>query len=265
MNIGTWNKHSVYKGSNFNWYRHSYGGLKNNMEKLGLEYLYYNEITKDELSERTLALFEKHGRIGKELCGRNGISSHTVVRHFGGYNEMFQALGLPINMHKNVSKEELMEDIESFILTHDTVSTTMYRKYGKYSQSTIDKYGGWVSVIGELGFESQKVSGPERLIQNRLSELGIGFFIHHSFPWLKTENDTNMYVDFFIPSKNLVIEYDGRQHYYFTPYFHKTKEGFERSKRRDILKEKLLKDNGIALKRIIYSDNILSELDKLMD
>ena len=63
-------------------------------------------------------------------------------------------------------------------------------------------------------------------------------------------------MDFFVPSINTVIEFDGKQHFYYVQRYHKTYEGFLDSIYRDKLKDKLLDEHGIRLIRISYKDKI---------
>lgn len=71
-----------------------------------------------------------------------------------------------------------------------------------------------------------------------------------TFSWLKSDNDRNMYLDAYFPKNNIAIEYDGKQHRQFIPHYHKSIKQFEKSKERDIRKEKLCQKNGIILIRI---------------
>jgi len=71
-------------------------------------------------------------------------------------------------------------------------------------------------------------------------------------------------IDMYIKTKKLGIEFDGRQHYSFTPRYHKTIEDFELQKRRDYMKEKLCLKKGIRLIRFRYNDlNIKTIRNKL--
>ncbi len=54
--------------------------------------------------------------------------------------------------------------------------------------------------------------------------------------------------------KNLICEFDGRQHKYFTKHFHKTVEQFEQLKLNDKHKEQLAKENGFLLVRFDYKE-----------
>lgn len=53
--------------------------------------------------------------------------------------------------------------------------------------------------------------------------------------------------DIFIPDKMVAIEYNGRQHYSYIPYFHKSKKEFIDQQNRDIKKREYCKQNGILL------------------
>lgn len=60
--------------------------------------------------------------------------------------------------------------------------------------------------------------------------------------------------DFFLPDYNLIIEYDGIQHYNFTNQGWNTEEHFLKTKQRDFFKNEWCKKNNISLIRISYLD-----------
>ena len=68
--------------------------------------------------------------------------------------------------------------------------------------------------------------------------------------------------DIYIPELSLIIEYDGKQHYYFDSYFHKNLlSNFIIQVNRDHLVEDYCKENNIKLLRIPYLDyNRLEEV-----
>lgn len=67
--------------------------------------------------------------------------------------------------------------------------------------------------------------------------------------------------DFFLPDYNIAIEYNGRQHYEYSPFFHKDQEGFIKYKERDIKKQQYCKDNNIELITISYlQDNDIEKI-----
>lgn len=59
--------------------------------------------------------------------------------------------------------------------------------------------------------------------------------------------------DFYLPDLNILIEVDGQQHFRYTPKFHETSDDFERSKRRDTIKNCFCASK-IHLLRLSYSE-----------
>ena len=67
--------------------------------------------------------------------------------------------------------------------------------------------------------------------------------------------DTNRHLryDFFLPKKNILIEFDGKQHHEYIKNWIQSKEKFDKAKIRDSLKTRYAKDAGIMLIRIPYT------------
>ncbi len=63
----------------------------------------------------------------------------------------------------------------------------------------------------------------------------------------------NLELDIYNPEIKLAIEYNGRQHYDFVPFFHKNREAFLNQKYRDEIKRMKCKENGIQLIEIPYT------------
>jgi hypothetical protein len=66
----------------------------------------------------------------------------------------------------------------------------------------------------------------------------------------------NLELDCFNENLRLAVEYNGRQHYDYIPYFHKSKEAFHNQKYRDFMKQTLCRDNRITLIEVPYSVDI---------
>lgn len=71
-----------------------------------------------------------------------------------------------------------------------------------------------------------------------------------------TGGEFNLEIDCYNSDLRLGIEYSGRQHYEFIPFFHKNKEAFYNQKYRDELKRRMCKDNNINLIEVPYSVKI---------
>lgn len=61
-----------------------------------------------------------------------------------------------------------------------------------------------------------------------------------------------IFIDFYLPEHNMFIEYNGKQHYEYVPYFHKSENDFERQKFRDFIVRDYCEKNGIKLLEIPY-------------
>lgn len=91
------------------------------------------------------------------------------------------------------------------------------------------------------------LSHLENEIHDFLTENGIDFIAQYHCEWLK-----KLSLDFYIPSKNVAIECQGRQHFECEDYFGK-REGFEKTWERDIRKQNLCKENNVKL---LYYSNL---------
>jgi len=68
------------------------------------------------------------------------------------------------------------------------------------------------------------------------------------------KNKSALFLDFFIPAIKIGFEIHGKQHFEFTPYFHKDKLGFLNHKYRDNLKVEWCEKNDIKLVILKYNE-----------
>ncbi len=68
-----------------------------------------------------------------------------------------------------------------------------------------------------------------------------------------TGGSFNLELDCFQADMRLAIEYSGRQHYEYVPYFHRNKDAFTNQKYRDHMKASMCRENGINLIVIPYT------------
>lgn len=148
------NKYSKIK-VNFHFYCTKYGGIKKICEELGIDHRLYNEKTENEILIKAKKIFEENGKITKELCSKNGISSCVVNRIFGNFENLYKKIGIENIPRKNIPIEDVLKDIKSFYESTDNFSSTEYRKHGKYSCCVINRFGGWKNLLNILGIENK--------------------------------------------------------------------------------------------------------------
>jgi hypothetical protein len=76
------------------------------------------------------------------------------------------------------------------------------------------------------------------------------------YSWLQSPKGECMQIDWFCPEYGIAYEYQGRQHYEYSTYFHKSKKAFEYLKECDELKVKLCKECGVTLIHIRYDKKL---------
>jgi hypothetical protein len=91
---------------------------------------------------------------------------------------------------------------------------------------------------------SDNYSQPNKYFYSFLRELGVEFEIEKVFSWSKFDNRKNFKYDFYIESKNMIVEVMGIQHYPFDGLYYKT--SYEKQHEVDIEKERLAMANSIS-------------------
>lgn len=110
-------------------------------------------------------------------------------------------------------------------------------------------------------------SRGEAIIMEYLTSKGIKFNTQERFVSLKEVGNRRFKYDFYILNYNLVIEFDGMQHFIYTNWSKDNDKNCVKARMdKDILKEQFLLDNGISLVRIPYTniENIPNYLDWLL-
>lgn len=116
-------------------------------------------------------------------------------------------------------------------------------------------------MLGESGCPRCNRSKGELKIENYLEKNNIDFKAQYPFQDCKDQNCLPF--DFYIPSKNICIEYDGEQHFREVEYFNNTLKYIQKH---DRIKTDYCKSNNINLIRIPYTEfnNIESILNEFI-
>lgn len=123
------------------------------------------------------------------------------------------------------------------------------------------------SVLGGHGCPKCCSSHGEEKVCNYLDSHGIDYIREYRFKDCK--NERQLPFDFYIPSKNTCIEYDGQQHFMPVRFSKSVTESdsistYKSQQKKDSLKTEYCNRNGIKLIRIPYTDfdNVENILDK---
>lgn len=77
--------------------------------------------------------------------------------------------------------------------------------------------------------------------------------------WAKSRKQVLYEYDILVKSEKILIEYNGIQHYKYTPFFHHSRKEFKDRKRMDFRKKILANENGYNLLTIRYDEPIFED------
>ena len=97
-------------------------------------------------------------------------------------------------------------------------------------------------------------SKGEQKIQTVLLENNIMFETQKTFQDLRSDKNYPLFFDFYLTDYNILIEYQGIQHYICTNTWWNTKDNFESLQKRDNLKRDYCQSHNIRLIEIPYTD-----------
>lgn len=82
--------------------------------------------------------------------------------------------------------------------------------------------------------------------------------------WLITPQGERLELDFLIEELDIAIEVQGKQHFYFIPFFHQNHTGFKKRLIWDRFKRQQCRQRGVALIEIASESDIVLQLESLI-
>ena len=245
--------------------RDLFGNYQNFYKELGYDNNFHRNTSLKDLQDDILNFWDKYESNSYVLYKKYGNYSQCVVDRFGGWVRVLEGMGLK-PMLKKPGKDEIIRQTQELIDKYGFLSVDLIKQNCSFTFQALEFYLGNAEEICKYFnnpnlFDTSR-SSMEILIEQLLAEV-IGrenFHREYTWEWLLSETGNHLYVDFYIPNINIVIEYDGRQHYEFSKFFYKTEEQFKRRQCLDELKEKLLLEHSIKLIRIPYYQKIDKQL-----
>ena len=127
--------------------------------------------------------------------------------------------------------------------------------HGEFSQIANDHING-------AGCPACNNSRGEMKIRNFLTNNSLSFKHNKTFDNCRNpKTNYKLKFDFYIPTKNIQIEFDGTQHFVSSVYFGRD-DGLQKIQYRDNIKNEYAKNNNIKLLRIPYTK--IKEIDKIL-
>jgi hypothetical protein len=242
-----------------------FGTFTKMLKELNLPINIRKNITKEEIIEKMLELYNQYGKLTSEMQ-REYYPQSTIDNLFGSFNDMLRELNIKENMAQNVTDDELLDELSQIIKKHGTINSILIDNECKYSRPTyLYRLGGSIASICEklniinLNNVNSCISNTGIYCNYLISKiLNSNCIFEKTFSWLKY-NGNKLRLDGYFEEYNLAIEYDGIQHYEYTKKFDKEYEEFLKRQERDRIKDKLCKENGIKLIRIRYDEPLTEE------
>lgn len=98
------------------------------------------------------------------------------------------------------------------------------------------------------------ISKGEKKVAEVLDAMEVKYIRQYYFDDLKSDKNYPLYFDFYLPDYNVVIEYQGEQHYRFIPHLQKNEKRFQEGKNRDVLKRQYCNEKRIKMIEIPYTE-----------
>ena len=197
----------------------------------------------------------------KIICPVHGVFEQIPGNHLDGHGCLL-CWKERMNKDKRKTFEQFVEEANKihnnfFTYTEYINDATKVKiicpKHGEFFQTPNKHLSG-------QGCPKCKVYKGEKIIMSFLEEKGVHFTRNKSFDDLKDVNLLSY--DFYIEEKNLLIEYNGEQHYFYNNYFHKSLHKFHRQLHHDWLKRKYALKNNFNYLVISYLEDVAFAIDK---
>ena len=266
---------SKYKLSAFCIKEH-FGNLSSAKKELKIP-ITMNRNTKDNAIDKINYLYSKYGYFSKVLLEKLKIQEEpmvlnpkVIVRLWGNFENMYNELSHIKRSPSGIVKteEQLLNSLIELNSKYGYVNSWLNGTYGEFSYDPfVLRWGTFENACKVAGVNYKpydKWQAEEAIIEHVSLQLSETPDRQKQFSWLKGKNKRScLRVDAHYKEHNLIIEYNGEQHYRHVTLFHKTEKEFLEAKERDLIKYDLIKSKGINLIIHKFSDDLTTLQEKL--
>ena len=142
-------------------YEREFGSWNEAIEEAELDRNIQRNITTSELIEQLIQFADELGRTPTkpEMNKKGPYAATTYLRKFGSWNEALEQAGLQINIEKNISDDNLIEEIKRLADELDrTPSRRDMDQYGEFSSNSyLRSFSSWNQALREAGYKINKL------------------------------------------------------------------------------------------------------------
>ena len=176
-------------------------------------------------------------------------------------NALLDSIGVenPSYLKLNPEAREVLlskESFRSFLIEEDNSSSKIISSKLSISVATFNRY---IKKYGLEHLVDRQLSKGAIYIKYLLEKNGLSFETEKTFPSCRGQSNPLPF-DFYIESHNLLIEFDGRQHFEPVEYWG-GEEGFKKRQFYDSLKNSFAEENGFKLLRFnhLQSEEVIEQ------
>ena len=258
-------KHGVFEQTPADHLNQKQGCFKCGVEKRFLtksEFIEKAKLIHGDKYDYSLSVYVDYKTKTKIICPKHGIFYKTPSAHIHG-KEGCRACWKDentLNLEKFINGSRLVHGDKYDYSLSDVVNSAVKTKiicpkHGVFEQRPNDH------LIGN-GCPICRESRGESKIGTFLKLNKIKYI--RQFKFNDCRDKYPLPFDFYLPKYNTLIEYNGIQHYRYTPIFHRNVHGFEQQQKRDNIKINYCEINNINLLIIKYNDDINNKLSNLI-
>lgn len=240
-----------------------FGGIANLMNECDIPLNLHKAESKEDVIKDFTLFYEKYHTTSSTIYRKYGTYCEgVIVRLFGLWTNLVEEAGLKPLCQK-VGKEYMLQKIVELYkkfgflsakLINDHCDFTYQAASNYYSMDEISNACGEKDVFLKFG------STGEKVLSIILPQLFGEVYQEYTADWLiNPETGKHLYIDFYIPSLQIGIEYDGKHHEQYIEFLHGDYGKYKSQTRRDELKDALSEKNGIKIIRIKYSEAITKD------
>lgn len=242
--------------------RTAFGSFNGLLRTLGLKSNMTRMDSKEDIEKDFLDFYNIYHSTSSTLYRKYGKYSQSVItRVFGSWSDFMDSVGLK-PQNRKIGREEMLLSIKKLYDEYGYLSAKLVNENCIFSYQALRYYLNMSDISEYLGVENaflnnkRHSTGSNVLYKTLVDQFGEEDIIEEfNSEWLiNNQTGNRMYVDFYIKSLNVAVEYDGEQHFKYIPFIHRNYKNFFNQVCRDRLKDKQLAEHGIKIIRFKYDE-----------